>query len=272
MKRSLLASAILLACAGANPVFAQDAAPAEETGPLATKNFSSTIYLTTDYRFRGISNSDGPALQGSIDYTYDGFFVGVWGSNTEYSDAGLELDFYGGYRFSYTGLDFTVQGLYYTYPGEDKDSTEGFDPVGVDADYAEINFGVSHTFQAQLSPTVGFNYYYSPNFFGEDDAAHAFQFNGGLTLPMGIGAYVMGGYQTVKGDKSSGERGLNLGGYNYAYYQAGTNYTFKGFKLDVSWTGTDMDESLKEFYPNSSPDNFRKLVEGTFLFTVSRTF
>ncbi len=29
-----------------------------------------------------------------------------------------------------------------------------------------------------------------------------------------------------------------------------------------------MDESLKAFYP----DNFRKLVEGTFLFTVSRTF
>jgi len=272
MKRSLLASAILLACAGANPVVAQDAAPAEEAGPLATENFSSTIYLTTDYRFRGISNTDGPALQGSIDYTYDGFFAGVWGSNTKYSDAGFELDFYAGYRFSYTGLDFTVQGLAYTFPGEDKDSTDGYDPVGIDGDSVEINFGVSHTFAAPLSPTVGFNYYYSPNFFGEDDAAHAFQFNGGLTLPMGIGAYVMGGYQTVKGDKSSGERGLNLGGYNYAYYQAGTNYTFKGFKLDVSWTGTDMDESLKEFYPNSSPDNFRKLVEGTFLFTVSRTF
>ena len=74
----------------------------------------------------------------------------------------------------------------------------------------------------------------------------------------------MGGYQTVKGDKYSGE----LGGYNYAYYQAGTNYMLKDFKLDVSWTGTDMDESLKAFYP----DNLRKLVEGTFLFTVSRTF
>ena len=97
----------------------EEAAPAEEAGPLATQNFSSTIYLTTDFRFRGISNTDGPALQGSIDYTYDGFFVGVWGSNTQYSDAGLELDYYGGYRFSYTGLDFTVQGLYYTYPGKD---------------------------------------------------------------------------------------------------------------------------------------------------------
>ena len=268
MKRSLLASAILLAYAGAMPVFAQDAAPAEEAGPLSTENFSSTIYLTTDYRFRGISNTDGPALQGSIDYTYDGFFAGVWGSNTKYSDAGFELDFYAGYRFSYTGLDFTVQGLAYTFPGEDKDSTDGYDPVGIDGDSVEINFGVSHTFEAQLSPTVGFNYYFSPNFYGEDGAGHAFQFNGGLTLPMDIGAYVMVGYQTVKGDKYSG----TLGGYNYAYYQAGTNYTLKGFKLDVSWTGTDMDESLKDFYPNTSPDNFRTLIQGTFLLTVSRTF
>jgi hypothetical protein len=178
------------------------------------------------------------------------------------------VDFYAGYRFSYTGLDFTVQGLAYTFPGEDKDSTDGYDPVGIDGDSVEINFGVSHTFEAQLSPTVGFNYYFSPNFYGEDGAGHAFQFNGGLTLPMDIGAYVMGGYQTVKGDKYSGA----LGGYNYAYYQAGTNYMLKGFKLDVSWTGTDMDESLKDFYPNTSPDNFRTLIQGTFLLTVSRTF
>jgi uncharacterized protein (TIGR02001 family) len=191
------------------------------------------------------------------------------------SDAHLELDYYGGYRFSYSGLDFTLQGLYYTYPGEKKSGTKGFDPVGVDADYAELNAGVGHTFQVPFSPTLTFNYYYSPNFFGEDEAAHDFQLNGGLSLPLGIGAYTTVGYQTVKGDKSSGA----LGGYSYAYYQAGANYTLKGFKLDVSWTGTDLSESLKEFYPNPDPtnaaytgDNFRKLAEGTFLLTISRTF
>ena len=113
MKRSLIASAILLACSSA-PVFAQEAAA--DAGPLAAANFSSTLAFTTNYMFRGISNADGPAVQGSMDYTYNGFFAGAWGSNTEFSDANFEIDFYGGYRFSYTGLDFTLQGLYYMYP------------------------------------------------------------------------------------------------------------------------------------------------------------
>lgn len=47
-----------------------------ESGPFASQNFSSTIYLMNDYRFRGISNSDGPAIQGSLDWTYNGFYLG----------------------------------------------------------------------------------------------------------------------------------------------------------------------------------------------------
>ena len=266
MKRSLIASAILMACSSA-PVLAQDAAPAD-AGPLAASNFSSTLAFTTNYMFRGISNADGPAVQGSMDYTYNGFFIGAWGSNTEFSDANLEIDFYGGYRFSLTGLDFTLQGLYYSYPGEDKNSTEGLDPVGVEADYGEFNVGVSHTFESQLTPTVGFNYYYSPDNFGEDGPAHTFQFNGGITLPMGVGLYAVYGYSTTEGDKSSGA----LGGFSYQYFQAGGNYTIKGFKLDISYVGTDESESLKEFYAPTSPDNFRKLIEGEAVFTISRTF
>lgn len=265
MKRSLIASAILLACSSA-PVFAQEAAA--DAGPLAAANFSSTLAFTTNYMFRGISNADGPAVQGSMDYTYNGFFAGAWGSNTEFSDANFEIDFYGGYRFSYTGLDFTLQGLYYMYPGEDESGSEGFDPIGVEADYGELNLGVSHTFAGQLTPTVGFNYFYSPEAFGEDGSAHTFQFNGGVTLPMGVGLYGVFGYSTTEGDKSSGA----LGGVSYQYFQAGGNYVVKGFKLDVSYVGTDLSESLKEFYLNTSPDNFRKLVEGEVVFTISRTF
>lgn len=267
MKHSLLISSLLLSCAATTPAIAQDAA-AEETGALAGKNFSSTLAFTTNYMFRGISNADGPAVQGSFDYTYSGFFAGAWASNTEFSDANFEVDFYGGYRFSQMGLDFTLQGIYYAYPGDDKNATEGFDPIGVDANYGELNLGVSHTFEGQLTPTFGFNYFYSPDTFGEDGASHTVQFNGGLTLPIGVGLYANLGYNTTAGDKSSGA----LGGYSYIYYSAGANYVVKGFKLDVGYVGTDLSESLKEFYPNTSPDNFRKLVEGEVVFTISRTF
>ena len=36
------------------------------------KNISGSVWLTTDYMFRGISNTDeNPAAQGSLDYTFN---------------------------------------------------------------------------------------------------------------------------------------------------------------------------------------------------------
>ncbi|MGH8606701.1 MAG: TorF family putative porin [Gammaproteobacteria bacterium] len=52
--------------------------------------------------------------------TYNGFYLGVWASNTESSDANIEIDYYGGYRYTWSGITFDVTGLYYHYPGEDE--------------------------------------------------------------------------------------------------------------------------------------------------------
>ena len=268
MKRTLLASAFLLGSAALTPVFAQEAAAAaEDNGPLAAKNFTSTVYLTTNYMFRGISNSDGPAVQGSVDYTWNGLFAGAWASNTEFSDGNFEIDYYGGYRFSQYGLDFTLQGIYYTYPGEDEGASEGFDlGNGRDSDYGELNIGVGKTFAAApLAPTIGLNYFYSPDTFGEDGDSHTYQGNVGITLPVGVGVYATLGYNETDGDKSTL-------GYTYLYFQTGANYTLHGFKLDVSYVGTDESDSLKRAYPDIAGDNPSKLIDGKFVFTVSRTF
>lgn len=280
MKRSLIAAAVLLGSLGTHPVLAQEAvavvpavaavaAPVEETGMFAQKNFSSSIYLTTNYIFRGISNSNGPAIQGSLDYTYDGFFVGVWASNTEFSDSNLEIDYYGGYRFSYMTFDFTLQGLYYSFPGENPNSTDGFDLFnGAESNYGEFNLGIAHTFGVEFAPSVAFNYYYTPDNFGEDGPANTVQLNLGATLPEGFGLYSTVGYSTTEGDKSSGF----LNGYSYVYYSGGLTYLIKGFKLDVGYLGNDQSASLLDFYAPSAPPNFSKLVDGSFVFTVSRTF
>ena len=45
-------------------VLAQDEGP---SGPFDISNFSMTVWGTTQYMFRGISNSDGPAMQVSVD-------------------------------------------------------------------------------------------------------------------------------------------------------------------------------------------------------------
>ena len=139
---------------------------AEETGgrkrTFRSQNFSGAIYLMNDYRFQGISNSDGPAIQGSLDWTYNGFYLGVWGSNTEFSDAGIEIHYYGGYRWSWEGIGFDITGYYYSYPGEDEDDFDEFDPFGgQDADYWEVHGGLGNTFSTVLSPSVALHYYYS---------------------------------------------------------------------------------------------------------------
>lgn len=67
-----------------------------QTPPLYANDLSATLSLTSDYVFRGISLSDGPALQGSIDYAFDnGLNIGSWTSNYDYdSAADRELDYY----------------------------------------------------------------------------------------------------------------------------------------------------------------------------------
>ena len=81
-------------------------AQAEVTGNLG---------LTTDYRFRGVSQTqNAPAVQGGIDYNHSsGFYVGNWNSSVSsqmYTNgAGIESDLYAGWKKDiYKGLTVDV--------------------------------------------------------------------------------------------------------------------------------------------------------------------
>ncbi|MGQ0659029.1 MAG: TorF family putative porin [Chromatiales bacterium] len=249
-----------------------------------------TVWGTTDYMFRGISNSDGPAIQASIDWTYSGFYLGLWGSNTEFSDQDIEIDGYGGYRWSWFGWGFDVAGLYYWFPDEDENSVDNpgdkaLDPGGgQEADYIEAQLLVSRSFDTAWSPSVAFKYNYSPDFFGEDGDAHHVQGDGGVLVPLGflgdVGFSATVGYQTVEGDKSSGSQlgilqpdGSVLDGYDYVWWRFGVYKDIAGFKVDVSYHATDESEDLETFFPNTpQPGDFRDLIEPHVVLTVSRTF
>jgi len=82
---------------------------------------SANVTLTSDYRYRGLTQTlQRPALQGGFDYSYrGGIYVGTWGSNvssTLYPKSNMELDLYGGYKFTDGGVGFDVGGLYVFYP------------------------------------------------------------------------------------------------------------------------------------------------------------
>ena len=108
-----------LIVAGAN--FAQ----ADEMG------VSGNVTLTSDYKFRGISQSDeSPAIQGGFDLDIGkGFYAGVWGSSVDFDvneggyDGSLELDYYAGWGGSLgdSGVGIDVGYLYYDYPGDNGD-------------------------------------------------------------------------------------------------------------------------------------------------------
>jgi uncharacterized protein (TIGR02001 family) len=233
---------------------------AEEEGyPLDLSNFSGTISFTTDYVFRGISNSkERPAIQGSLDWSYSGFYLGAWGSNTEYSDNNIEIDYYGGYTWELDNWSLDVAVLYYSYPGENANASDGLDPGGgQEADYWELSFTPSYAFDENslLLKSVGMAYFYSPDFFGEDGDAHALSGNVLLKLPYDFSLNLTAGYQDVAGDKLTS-------GYDYAWWQVGINREFMHVNFDLSYHGVD----------NEAEACGGDLCDARLVFTMSYTF
>jgi uncharacterized protein (TIGR02001 family) len=88
-------------------------------------SLDGSLAVTSDYRFRGISQSnDDVAMQGSINLNHvSGFHVGVWGSSIDFNSVGneeatLELDYTAGYRFAVSDVTVDVGYIYYTYPND----------------------------------------------------------------------------------------------------------------------------------------------------------
>ena len=84
---------------------------------------SANVSFTTDYIWRGMTQSDGPAVQGGFDYEADsGFYAGFWGSNVNFNNGnGQELDYYAGYGFSLGDVGVDIGYITYDYPDSDPD-------------------------------------------------------------------------------------------------------------------------------------------------------
>jgi uncharacterized protein (TIGR02001 family) len=93
-----------------------------EDPPASSVAFNVGVF--SEYRYRGISQSKlKPAVQGGVDYTNGGFYLGAWASTIKWikefgGDADVEIDLYGGYKGSLTKeLSYDVGVLTYQYPG-----------------------------------------------------------------------------------------------------------------------------------------------------------
>lgn len=93
---ALLATALLSA-----PAAAQDKVPTPSHPPGSRGGLYTSLWLTTDYRYQGVSNSNNdPAIQGVIHhFRPDGWYLGLFATQVDFGYAqspDYELDVYGG--------------------------------------------------------------------------------------------------------------------------------------------------------------------------------
>ena len=86
---------------------------------------SANVGFTTDYIWRGMTQSDGFAMSGGFDYAADGgFYAGIWGSNVNFNDTGngAEFDYYTGYAFETEGgVGVDIGYIKFDYPDSTPD-------------------------------------------------------------------------------------------------------------------------------------------------------
>ena len=130
-------------------------------------SLSGTAAFTTDYIFRGVSNSDeNPAVQASFDAAYGIFYAGIWGSNTDFGD-GIEIDYYAGIKPTWRNFTFDIGALYYSFPG--------FTSI----DYFELKTGIGW---ASGNWALGVTNYWSDDNFGLGTESNATEGTVGYTF------------------------------------------------------------------------------------------
>jgi len=125
MKKVLLSVVAALAVSAAVPAFAADMPIKAVKAPVAAPSpwdVAFGVDFTTDYRLRGISQSDKKAaVQGyfEVDYTVNDwlkFYAGIWGSSLAVYNANAEIDPNGGFRLTFGNFGLDVGYVYYYYP------------------------------------------------------------------------------------------------------------------------------------------------------------
>jgi uncharacterized protein (TIGR02001 family) len=191
----------------------------------ALADASGNVALTSDYVFRGFSQTQGdPAIQGGFDVAYaNGLYAGIWASNVEsdpaapvnYDGANLETDIYGGWAVDFDALSIELGYLRYQYPGTDTDANN------------TDEFHVGAGYETSVASTT-LTLHYSPDYFGADKAFY-WDFGVDLPLPGNVTFATHYGFTDYQ-DNDVGD--------DYADWRAGLSTERAGFGFDLSYIDT----------------------------------
>lgn len=183
------------------------------------------VGATSDYRYRGISQSRlKPAVQGGIDYSNGGFYLGTWASSIKWiKDAGgnanAEIDLYGGYKGDIVkdSLSYDVGVLTYQYPSNKlatkAETTEIYGALTYGPATLKYSHSVSNLFGFADSKNSGYV-----------DLSASWEVAGGVSLAPHLG------YQKVAGTGNSN--------YSYTDYSLTASKDFSGLVLSAAVIGT----------------------------------
>jgi len=153
LTRSIIAITLLGAPVAAAAQSTPEDRVATTTAPPPVLTVSGSATIASDYRFRGVSQSDRRmAVQGGITAAHDsGFYTGIWASNLAgwgtFGGANMELDLIGGYKATLADDATLDVGLtWYLYPGgaDKTDFAEPYAKLTGTAGPATLTAGVAY--------------------------------------------------------------------------------------------------------------------------------
>ena len=261
---------ILAAGLAGEPLFAQD----------VVKPFTVTgsVGLVSDYRFRGVSQSDKEmAIQGGVTITHtSGVYGGFWGSNLagwgQFGGANMELDLIGGYKKTLGAATIDVGLTWYMYPGG-SDLTDFAEPyVKVSGTAGPVNLlaGVAY---APKQRALG-NFSNTPKSRGQSQD--------NLYIWGDVSSGIPGTPVTLKAHAgySHGNPGLGPNGTSvtptgeYIDYSVGADYVLGRLTFGISYVDTNITKKESLYLqPNfSSSKNGSSIASGKAVFSVTAAF
>ncbi|KQZ42530.1 TorF family putative porin [Duganella sp. Root1480D1] len=222
--------------------------------PAFADDLSFNASLTSDYRYRGISQSRLlPAVQGGADFASaaTGWYVGAWASTIHWTrDAGgsgrVELDVYAGKRGQLTeDISYDAGVLAYVYKGR----LPGLDNPDTTELYAQLGYGPA---------TLKYSHCVT-NLFGFVDSRNSGYLDLGANIDAGAGYTVNlhAGHQRVQNNSAS----------DYSDWKLGVTRNLGLASVQLAAVGTDAGKTAY-----ASPANGKFLGKRALQLTVSRTF
>lgn len=307
------ASAVALAACFAAPAFASDAdaatlGPVEASEIVLTDDEAATLLpaiapidlatatgqeedtaaftisgaatLTTDYRFRGVSQTDeGMAVQGGITISHEsGLYVGAWGSNLAgwgtFGGSNMELDLIAGFKLPVGEGTLDTGLVWYMYPSG-ADTTDfaelyarlsgSVGPIGLTAGvaYAPSQEALGNAFPVGAPANPGDK---EDNLYLSGDATYGIS-----GAPITLKAHI--GYSD--GNPGLGPNGTSIAptGTYFDWLIGADIVPMTGLTLSVAYVDTDITEAeANRIRPNFATLAGDSISDATVVFSITASF